>query len=407
MTLPAHPVSAHPVSAQPVSGDPVVAGPQGSTRLLGPAPVTPVPRLDLETLLRLVDEAGLTGRGGAGFPTALKVRAVATGRRAPVVVANAMEGEPHSHKDAALLTRAPGLVVDGLTVLGDALGARRRLLAVGPEIDAVPAERAARGRGVEVRRMAGGFVAGQETALVSALDGGPAVPRDPLVRVTERGVGGRPTLVLNAETLAQLALLARYGAGWFRTQGTAEDPGTSLFSVTGAVPGPVVVEAARGTRLREVLAATGPAAGHAAVLVGGYHGAWVPAAALDVRLTRAELAPWGASVGAGILHVLGRDTCPLVASARVARYLADSSARQCGPCVNGLPRIADALERLARGVRDPGLPGEIERISALVTGRGACAHPDGTVRFVRSTLAVFGDEVAAHLRGACPVRSAA
>lgn len=363
----------------------------------------PLPHLSLDALLAAVEEGGLTGRGGAGFPTAIKVRAVASGRRRPVVVGNAMEGEPLSHKDAVLLSRGPHLVLDGLEVLGRALHARRVVLAVGPEIDPAPARAAARHRRVEVRHLEGGFVSGQETALVDQLDGGPGLPRDPFTRVTESGVDGRPTLVLNAETLAQVALLARHGAAWFRGAGTPDDPGTSLFTVTGSVRRPGVVEAERGAPLREVLVASEPVA-PVAVLVGGYHGAWVPASDLDVALTRSALAPYRASVGAGVLHVLGEGTCPLGLAAEVADYLAGESARQCGPCLNGLPHLARNLQRLASGVRDPGLPDEIRRMGALVTGRGACAHPDGTARFVGSTLEVFRDHVAAHLEGWCPSR---
>ncbi len=383
---------------------PVTHQAAGSTqRLLGPAPTEPLPRLDLESVVALAEQSGLTGRGGAGFPSAIKIRAVAgTGRRgrAPVVVGNAMEGEPMSHKDAVLVTRRPDLVLDGLELLGRALRAKRTILAVGPETDPRPARTAAAARAfaLEVAPLGGGFVAGQETALVNQLDGRPAVPRDPLVRVSTSGVGGRPTLVANAETLAHLALAARYGAAWFRSVGLPEDPGTSLFTLSGAVTHPGVVEAARGTRLRDVLSA-GRTADVGAVLVGGYHGAWVPDTALDTPLTNPALAPYGATVGAGILHVLGRQTCPLHVAAAVTRYLAGESARQCGPCVNGLPRMADSLERLAAGARDPGLPREIDRLRGLVAGRGACTHPDGTSRFVASTMRTFTDHVEVHLRG--------
>jgi len=362
-----------------------------------------LPRLGLDQLLQAVTESGLTGRGGAGFPTATKVRAVAAAGRKPVVVGNGMEGEPLSHKDAVLLTRNPQLVLDGLEILARAMHAKRAVLAVGPEIDPAAALAAAHGRKVEVLQLEGGFIAGQETALVNQLDGRPALPRDPFTRVTESGVGGRPTLVLNAETLAQVALVARNGAAWFRSAGTADDPGTSLFSVTGAVSRPGVVEADRGSALRDVLAAAQPLR-PTAVLVGGYHGAWIPESSLDVRLTRSDLAPFNAAVGAGVLHVLDDSTCPIGFAAEVVDYLAQESAQQCGPCLNGLPHLAKNLQRLASGVRDPRLPAEISRMSAQITGRGACAHPDGSARFVASTLDVFRDHVSAHLGGWCPSR---
>jgi NADH:ubiquinone oxidoreductase subunit F (NADH-binding) len=377
-------------------------------RLLGPAPELPLPHLDAEQLIALVEAAGLTGRGGAGFPTARKLRSVAG--HSPVVVGNAMEGEPLSSKDAVLLHHAPGLVVDGLCLLGTALGARRLVLAVGPEVPSGPTETAATGTRVEVLPMTGGFVAGQESALVNQVNGRAGVPSDTLVPVYRRGVGGRPTLVLNAETLAQLALLARHGADWFRSQGTADDPGTFLVTVSGSWAGvvtrPGVLEVPRGTPLRAVLSAAGTDLDRArAVLVGGYHGAWVPATELDTRLTRSDLSRFGASPGAGILHVLDRDECPLEASARVAAYLAGESARQCGPCVNGLPRMAETLRTLAVPGRHPGLVEDLERLQRLVSGRGACAHPDGTVRFVASTMTTFANHVARHLEGECRARS--
>jgi NADH:ubiquinone oxidoreductase subunit F (NADH-binding) len=362
----------------------------------------PLPTLDAEALISLAERSGLTGRGGAGFPTAVKVRAVAAARGRAVVVGNAMEGEPVSHKDAVLLASVPHLVLDGLVLVGRALGASRLILAVGPEVSAHGLEQAARRRKVEVKRLFGGFVAGQETALVNQIDGGPPLPRDPHVRVTTKGVGGKPTLVSNVETLAQLALVARLGVDWFRSFGTHEDPGTSLFTIAGSVARPGVVEAQRGSRLVDVIASAGPI-DPAAVLVGGYHGAWLPAAALETPLTRTALAPYGATVGAGVLYVLDIQACPLKVSADIAGYLAGEVAGQCGPCINGLPRMADALGRLANRGRDPRLVAEIERMRQLVVGRGACAHPDGTARFVASTMRTFAHHVDAHLDGYCPV----
>jgi NADH:ubiquinone oxidoreductase subunit F (NADH-binding) len=387
--------------------------PVGVRRLTAPdLDLGPLPRLSVEELTTLLADAGLTGRGGAGFPTARKLGAVTTSRRAPVVVGNAMEGEDLSHKDAYLLQAAPRLLIDGLDILGDALRAHRRILAVGPGKDSgvVRATLSRRSR-IEVRDLAGGFVSGQESALVRQLDGRPGVPGDNLVPVYAKGVGGRPTLVVNAETLAQLALLARFGPAWFRSQGTPEDPGTFLATLTGSssrvLPHPGVLELARGTPLEDALAAASvPPREVRAVLVGGYHGAWVPPTALDVPLSRAGLAPYGATPGAGVLHVLDRAHCPLVASAGIASYLAGESAGQCGPCINGLPRMAHTLARLASLHADSRLVHEVERLRGLVTGRGACAHPDGTARFVASTMRTFAGHVEAHLAGECPTGEA-
>jgi NADH:ubiquinone oxidoreductase subunit F (NADH-binding) len=374
------------------------APPLGEQRLLAGAPDGPMPRVTTSSLIALLDAAGLTGRGGAGFPTARKLAAL-DGRR-PVVVGNAMEGEPLSHKDAVLLQRSPGLVLDGLEVLAHALRASRTILALGSRVPSPPSR-----RGIEVHRLEDSFVAGQETALVNQLNGRDPVPTDPSIPVFRKGVGGRPTLVLNAETLAQLSLIVRHGAEWFRGQGLPDDPGTFLVSLTassGLLPRSGVLEARRGVPVAELIRRGGAdGTGVSAVLVGGYHGAWIPGTALDTRMSRADLAPFGATPGAGIVHLLDQDTCPLDVSARITAYLAGQSARQCGPCVNGLPRMAETMRGLARPGADPRLLSDLERLQALVTGRGACKHPDGTVRFVASTLGVFDEHVDQHLRGYC------
>jgi NADH:ubiquinone oxidoreductase subunit F (NADH-binding) len=137
-----------------------------------------------------------------------------------------------------------------------------------------------------------------------------------------------------------------------------------------------------------------------AVLVGGFHGAWVPARA-DLPLSREGLAPYGAAPGAGVVIALAAGECGLARTARIVGYLAEAGARQCGPCRNGLPALAATLAALARMTGDPALPDEVARLAALVHGRGACGHPDGTVRLVRSAMTTFADDVTAHLHGTC------
>jgi NADH:ubiquinone oxidoreductase subunit F (NADH-binding) len=292
-------------------------------------------------------------------------------------------------------------VLDGLEILGLALRASRTILAIGGTVRE-PAGR----HGIEIRCLEDTFVAGQETALVNQLNGRGPVPTDPSTPVFRKGVGGRPTLVLNAETLAQVSLVVRYGAAWFRTQGLPDDPGTFLVTLSAStaslLPRAGVLEVSRGTRLSEVLRRGGADPARVqAVLVGGYHGAWVPGTDLHASLSVPGLAPYGATPGAGIVHLLDRDACPIQTAARVTTYLAGQSAMQCGPCLNGLPHLAQTMGRLARPGADPRLVTDIERLQRLVTGRGACKHPDGTVRFVASTMRVFDRHVDEHLRGYC------
>ena len=371
----------------------------GHTHRHGPVPYRGGPGL----LLPSLDAAGVTGRGGAGFPAGRKWRAVAAGNGSAVVVGNGAEGEPASSKDAVLLTTNPHLVIDGLLLAAEAVGARRTILVLAPDGTVRAAVNAALRERRDARRIdlveaTDRFVAGEESAIVDVIEGGPGLPRSTPPRVFEKGVGGRPTLVQNVETLAHVALVARYGADWFRGVGTADEPGSLLTTVADA-GGRWVAEVAHGTPIGSVVDLSDDVQ---AVLVGGYHGTWLSTSvAHRADLSRGSLHRWGASPGAGVLATLPGSACGVVETARVALYLAADSAGQCGPCLNGLPRIAVVLEELARGRATRRDLDDLARWAGLVKHRGACGHPDGTVRFVRSALQVFEREVEAHLSGSC------
>jgi len=231
------------------------------------------------------------------------------------------------------------------------------------------------------------------------INGGAARPRDKTRRVFERGVGGRPTLVQNVETLAHLALIARHGAAWFRGVGTADEPGSTLCTVRDPDGRVRIVETALGTPLHRLVWLGDDVQ---ALLVGGYHGGWLSTrAAGRLSLSNADLRPAGAMIGAGVLAALPAAYCGLAETADIARFLALESAGQCGPCFNGLPAIAGALAAVAQPRPAERELGDLRRWAGLVTGRGACHHPDGTVRFVASALDVFAGEIAEHSRGQC------
>ncbi|MFL6098969.1 MAG: NADH-ubiquinone oxidoreductase-F iron-sulfur binding region domain-containing protein [Actinomycetales bacterium] len=351
-----------------------------------------LPSLDRAHLLAEVRAAGLTGHGGAAFPTWRKLETVAGGRN-PVVIANGAEGEPASSKDRALMTSAPHLVLDGLQVAAAITGARTAYAYV--RASAEPSLRRALAErtdavAAQLVTAAESFVSGQETAVVSAIEGGRPVPRDVPDLVVRRGVRGRPTLVQNVETLAHLALIARRGGSWFRSVGTERQPGTFLATVTGAVRRPGVCEAAYGVPLGELVGQAGGAVEPLqALLVGGYHGVWLPASALSAPMSVEGLRQWGATPGAGVVVAVGSSESGLAVTARIAAYLANENARQCGPCLNGLPAMATVLGRMASGSPDRALPRQVEWLTRVVEGRGACHHPDGTARMVRSALEVF------------------
>lgn len=357
---------------------------------------------DAPGLLGEVERSGLTGRGGAGFPTAHKMAAMAPGG---TVVANGSEGEPLSAKDEFLLRSRPHLVIDGLLATARAVNGRRAHLVVSAPSEAAVRDAIAERRdakNIEVTVTQERFVSGEASAVLRLLTSGEAIPADHPVRLTTKGLRRRPTLVQNVETLAHIALIARIGGARFREIGHPGDPGSRLFSISGDVERRGVTEAAGGTLLRSVLAASAPGP-VTAVLVGGYHGTWVGPDALDRPMAPTSTVPSVIPVGAGVLMVLGAGRCGVRTTAEIAGYLAGESAGQCGPCINGLPALAELLARLARGDRDPSVPGQVGRMLALVDGRGACHHPDGTARMVRSAMEVFADDIEAHQHGYCLV----
>jgi NADH:ubiquinone oxidoreductase subunit F (NADH-binding) len=365
-------------------------------------------------LIAEVEHSGLRGKGGAGFPTAVKMAAVAA-RRGGFVVANGTEGEPTSTKDKSLLLNAPHLVLDGAVLAAQAVGADSVVVCVDRAATGTLAALAAaeheRGAAridpiaIRVAATPTRYLAGEESALVHWLNGGDAKPTVTPPRPFERGVRGRSTLVQNVETLAHLALIARYGAQWFRALGTGADPGSTLLTVSGGLARPGVYEVALGTPLQSVMRAAGrPSESSGAVLVGGYCGTWLPAAAVDqVRFSQQSLGGFGASQGCGAVVALPDSACGLAESARVTRWLSDQTADQCGPCVHGLDAIAWAMEVLVRGDINGNAERQLDRWLDQVKGRGACRHPDGAAHFVESSLYVFADEIAAHRRrGPCP-----
>jgi NADH:ubiquinone oxidoreductase subunit F (NADH-binding) len=356
---------------------------------------------------RAVRDSGLLGRGGAGFPAWAKWAALRRSDRRPVVVVNGIEGEPASAKDRVLLTHAPHLALDGAEVAASVMGAREIVFCVADPVAADSVESAIEERRrarmsrhrVRVRRPPGRYVTGEESALVAWLQTGAALPVMRADKSVPLTVGRRPAVVHNVETLSQLALIARHGPAWFRSQGTPEAPGSTLVTASGAVRRPGVLEIALGTPIIDILNGAGLTGPLSAVLVGGYGGAWLAPSRLDTPYAPGPLAALGTTHGVGVLIALPRGSCGIAETARVARYMAGQSAGQCGPCVFGLPAIADDLEQLWSGRTDASLMDRIRHRAVEVDGRGACRHPDGVARLVRSSLDVFAEDARAHADG--------
>jgi NADH:ubiquinone oxidoreductase subunit F (NADH-binding) len=371
------------------------------TRRLGPLP--PTGRDFISTL----EASRLHGRGGGAFPVATKWRSLAAQPQGhPTVLVNGGEGEPLSRKDRLLMETRPHLVLDGAEVAARVLDAGEVVLYIGADHTAsvqamrqALAERSAdeqrRTRTVSAPVR---YVSGEESAAVHFVNDGVALPTTIPPRPFEAGVGGRPTLVQNVETLAHIALIARFGGEWHRGLGRRPAAGTALITVNGAVPSTTVIEVAQGTTIAEAVDIAGGLIGEArAVLLGGYFGTWLNAAdAWGVPLDDVILKAHGLSLGCGVIGVLPHDACGVVTSSRVLSYLGHESARQCGPCTFGLRAIAAATARIASMAASMDDLLHIQRWAGMLPGRGACHHPDGAAGFLQSALRVFTEEFELH-----------
>jgi NADH:ubiquinone oxidoreductase subunit F (NADH-binding) len=374
-------------------------------------------RHQCEELIEEIAAAGLLGKGGAGFPAAAKLRAVAGARGKAIVVANGAEGEPGSLKDRTLMEMLPHLILDGALVAAVAVAAEeivigvcetatesRRSMAMALQELASSGAGSQRSPAPVLVPVPAHYVAGQETALLNWLGGGAAKPTFTPPLPFEAGLRRRPTLLSNVETLAHMGLIARHGADWFRQLGTPAQPGSALVTVSGPVAHPGVYEIEHGCSLSSLLSAAGGLQSNlSGALLGGHAGSWIAASELQgVALSGEHLAPLGATLGAGVVALLSGQACPVAETARLARWLSGQSAQQCGPCVHGLDALARTLEEIAGGMASAGAQERLQRLSALVTRRGACHHPDGAASMVLSALDSFPDAFAEHTRhGRC------
>ena len=327
----------------------------------------------------------------------------------PVVVVNASEDEPACRKDTVLVNRAPHLILDGALLVAEAMGARTLVIGVTRESTQRSMEAALAERGLSngrrsalrarVQRNPVRMVTGAAASLIRSIDGGPAIPPGRKISASQNGVGGAPTLLSNAETYAQLAIAARIGAERYCNTGLHDEPGTVMLTVSGAVARPMVIEVPTGVPLRYVLQLAGAPPVPQGVLTGGYHGKWIDAATVNEAIvSRNSLDAVGGALGAGAILPISQETCPLGESLRVAQWLADESAGQCGPCYLGLPAAARGLEDILNG-GGPAALEAVKQVAKSVKRRGACSHPDGSAMFLESTIKAFTDDLAAHVLG--------
>ena len=235
------------------------------------------------------------------------------------------------------------------------------------------------------------FVAGQSAAVVELLSGRPNLPVTTWTPTAVAGYRGRPTLLSNAETWAQIGQLTLRGVTAYKSLGLPLEPGTTLLTLASTHGPPQVVEVPFGTPLKQIL---NSARLDQPVLIGGFHGSWADRSTLEqATVSVDQMKELGVPLGAGVMLQAGDEECPVQLTSRIVNHLAAQSSRRCGPCFNGLPALAASLQAVLDG---RGGTDRLDELSNVVAGRGACAHPDGTVRLVRSLLAAFPEDVATH-----------
>jgi NADH-quinone oxidoreductase subunit F len=375
--------------------------------------------LGAEGVIREVKDAKLLGRGGAAFPTGVKWEAVAKQSVRPhYFVCNADESEPGTFKDRVVMENDPFAVIEAVTIAGFATGAERAFVYIRGEYP-LATERLTRaieqstargflgddvmGEGfrfeIELRRGAGAYIAGEETALFNSIEGRRAEPRNKPPFPVTSGVFGKPTGINNVETLINVLEILRIGGPAYARIGTPDSTGTRLFCLSGAVERPGVYEVECGTTLRELLALGGGVTGGAdpkAILLGGAAGGFATAADLDLRLTFEDARAAGVTLGSGVVMVFDERADLADALLRIAAFFRDESCGQCVPCRVGTVRQEEALHRLvdgrANGNRkdELALLGQIAQVmqDASICGLGQTAA--SAVQSAISRLGVFG-----------------
>jgi NADH-quinone oxidoreductase subunit F len=383
-----------------------------------------------ESLIEEIRASGLRGRGGAGFPTAVKwdLTRRASGHTKHVI-GNGDEGDPGAFMDRAVLEADPFRVIEGLTIAAYAVGAREGFLYVRREYPvAVRHVRAAIetataagllgarvlgrpfGFTLQVREGAGAFVCGEETALIQSLEGHRGMPRPRPPYPAQSGFHGQPTLINNVETLACVPWIIRRGAAAFAALGTERSKGTKVFSLAGKIARGGLIEVPMGITVREIVEDVGGGikGGRAfkAVLAGGPSGGCIPASLADTRVDYEELAATGAIMGSGGLVVLDDHDCAVDIARYFLHFTQDESCGQCTFCRVGTRRMLELLERICDG---KGRPGDIETLEALGEGvkkSSLCGLGQTAPNPVLTTLRYFRPEYEAHIRERrCPAAS--
>lgn len=375
-----------------------------------------------EAVLEAVERSGLRGRSGGGFPAGRKWRVL---REAPgaekCLIGNGSEGDPGAYTNQTLMEQDPHAVIEGMIIGAYATGASQGFIYVGHEYPLAferlrRAVDQAKAKGflgesilgtafsfdLQVRRGAGAYVCGEETALMNFLEGNIGEPRNRPPYPFQRGLWGRPTIINNVETWANVPVIIAKGAEWFAQIGTEGSKGTKVFTLTGDVKNTCMVEVPMGTTLRQLIYDLGGGLKgdreFKGALTSGPAGAVFPKELLDLPVDFESFQAAGGNMGSGSLVVMDQRTCMVDVAKYFLNFSHEESCGKCTPCREGTKQMLDILEAITRGEAQEEHLGLLEELATVMSGASICGLGQSAPNPVLSTLKHFGAEYEAHIR---------
>ncbi|HSW00266.1 MAG TPA: NADH-quinone oxidoreductase subunit NuoF [Sedimentisphaerales bacterium] len=368
-----------------------------------------------------LEKSGLRGRGGAGFPTGRKWRLTANEKTTPkYVICNADEGDPGAFMDRSAIEGDPHTIVEGMTLGGYAVGSERGIVYIRAEYPLAikriqKAIEDARAHGllgknilgsgfsfdIEIRLGAGAFVCGEETALIHSIEGARGMPRPRPPYPAAVGLFGKPTLINNVETWANIPVIILDGANWFKTVGTETSKGTKVFALAGKVVNTGLIEVPMGTTLREIIYDVGGGIPFGkrfkSVQTGGPSGGCLPEQYLDTAIDYESLAKAGSIMGSGGMIVIDEDSCMVDVARFFLEFTQDESCGKCTPCREGTKRMLEILVRITEGKGKPGDIENLERLGTMIKRSALCGLGQSAPNPVLSTIKNFREEYEEHI----------
>ena len=383
-----------------------------------------------QEVIDIIKDSGLRGRGGAGFPTGIKWEsAFVQEADQKYVICNADEGDPGAFMDRSVLEKDPHAVLEGMAICGRAIGASKGFIYVRAEypkavkslINAIEEAEKLNLLGdnimgtdfsfsISLRLGAGAFVCGEGTALMESIEGKRGMPRNKEFRTTTRGLWGKPTVINNVETFANIAQILNKGSDWFKSIGTEKSTGTKVFALVGKINNSGLVEVPMGTTIREIVYEIGEGIQDGkkakAVQTGGPSGGCIPTRLFDTGCDFESLKAIGSIMGSGGMVVMDEDDCMVDVSRFFLEFSVDESCGKCTPCRIGNKRLLEMLDDITKGRATEETIKKLEELSEIVAATSLCGLGQSSPNPILSTLKYFPEEYYAHVgeNKTCPAK---